>query len=178
MKHLKNINEYFSNINEGINYNNGRNANLWDIGEHLLTIKGKSMDDMDDFDVEAVAKEAMKKAKPVPLTGNLKKDLPLFLKYVGDAFKRCGVDLDTANTELDSSNFTNELMIPIADTEYYLNTMLDYAELAANGSDFVIGGAFASDDEGSLDYQVNDLSNSGDIVKACTGFKKYMESQK
>jgi hypothetical protein len=178
MKHLKSINEYFSNINEGINYNHSVNADLYDVGHNVLQGSGKTPDDMGQEDVEKAALEAMKKAKPVSLTGNIKKDLPAFLKYVGDAFKKCGVDLDTANTEIDSSNFANELMIPIANTDYYLNTMLDYAELAYNGSDFVVSASFASDDMGALDYMIDDLSNNGDIVKACAGFKKYMESQK
>jgi len=174
---MKNINEYFSNINEGINYNNGRDADLWDVGAQLLSGTSKNVEDMEDKEVEVVAVEAMKKAKPVPLTGIIKKDLPPFLEYVADAFKRCGVELDVNNTEIDSSNFMNELLIPVADTEYYLNSMLDYSELAYNGSEFVIGAAFASDDEGSLDYIVGDLSNNGEIVKACTGFKKYLETQ-
>ena len=153
MKHIKSINEYFSNINEGINYNEGVDANLLDVGAYVLQGGKKNPDDMDDKEVEKVAIEAIKKAKPVSLTGQIKKDLPAFLKYVGDAFKRCGVELDTANTTIDSSNFTNELMIPtVVNPDFYLNTMLDYGELAANGSDFVIGGYFASDDEGSLDY--------------------------
>jgi len=177
MKHLKNINEYFSNINEGVNYNNAINADLVEIGEYTIQGTGKNPGDVTDEDLKKSAMEALKKAKPVSLTGDAKKDAPTLIKYVGDAFKRCGVELDVANVEIVSDNFANELIIPVVDTEFYFNTMLDYTELASNGSDFVIGGNFASDDEGALDYQVNDLSNNGDIVKACTGFKKYLETQ-
>jgi hypothetical protein len=177
MKYIKSINEYFSNINEGINYNNGVDADLSDIGYNVLQSGGKNPDDMDDKEIEKAAIEAMKKAKPVPLTGQIKKDLPAFLKYVGDAFKKCGVELDTNNTDIDSSNFANELMIPTIDNpEFYFNTMLDYNELASNGSEFVVGGAFASDDEGSLDYTVSDLSDQGDIMKCCQDYKKFIEN--
>jgi len=178
MKHIKSINEYFSNISEGINYNEGVDADLWEVGSYMLDGTGKNSDEMEEKEVEAVAVEAMKKAKPVPLTGIIKKDVPPFLKYVADAFKRCGIELDVDNTVIDSSNFANELYIPVADTEYNLLTMLDYSELAYNGSEFVIGGVFASDDEGSLDYVISDLSDQGEVMKACTEFKKYLENTK
>jgi hypothetical protein len=177
MKHLKNINEYFSNINEGVNYNNSVNADLVEIGEYAIQGSGKNPGDVTDEDLEKAAVEALKKAKPVSLTGDAKKDIPALVKYAVDAFKRCQIELDPANVEIDSSNFANELMIPVADSEYYFNTHLDYTELASNGSDFVIGGNFASDEDGALDYIVDDLSNQGDIVKACAEFKKYLESQ-
>lgn len=177
MKHLKNINEYFSNINEGVNYNSAVNADLIDIGGYIIQGSGKNPGDVTDEDLEKAALEALKKAKPVSLTGDAKKDIPALVKYAVDSFKRCGIELDAANVEIDSSNFANELLIPVADTDYYLNTMVDYNELAANGSDFVIGAAFASDEEGTLDYIVDDLSNQGDIVKACAEFKKYLETQ-
>jgi hypothetical protein len=176
MKHIKTLNEYFSNINEGINYNNSVDADLFDVGHSVLQGSGKNPDDMGQEDVEKAALEAMKKAKPVSLTGNIKKDLPAFLKYVGDAFKRCGVELDINNTDIDSSNFANELMIPVAGADYYLNTLLDYTELAYNGSNFVIGGYFASDEEGSLEYGVADLSDQGDVMRACEGFKEYIKN--
>jgi hypothetical protein len=179
MKHIKNINEYFSNINEGINYNGGADADLLEVGSQLLSGTGKNSEDMEDKDVEAVAVEAMKKAKPVPLTGIIKKDVPALLKYISDAFKRCGVELDINNVTIDSSNFANELEIPVVDTEYYLLTMLDYNELAYNGSEFVIGATFYNDEEGSLDDgQIADLSNQGDVTKACAEFKQYLENQK
>jgi hypothetical protein len=177
MKYVKNINEYFSSINEGINYNNGGDADLWEVGSQLLSGTGKNSEDMEDKEVEAVAVEAMKKAKPVPLTGIIKKDVPALLKYVGDAFKRCGIELDVDNTDIDSSNFANELMIPVVGTEYYLLTMLDYRELAYNGSEFVIGATFNSDEEGTLDEgQIADLSNQGEVAKACTEFNEYLKN--
>lgn len=178
MKHLKNINEYFSNINEGINYNQGIDVDLYEVGCILLQGSGKNVDDMEADEVAEAAAEAMKKAKPIALTGIVKKDLPAFLKYVADSFKRCDVELDIDTTEIDSSNFANELMIPVADTEYYLLTALDYTELAYNASQFVIGASFASDDTGSLDCIIDDLSNQGDVTKACAEFKQYLENQK
>lgn len=178
MKHLKNINEYLSNINEGVNYNSAANADLVEIGEYAMQGSGKNPGDVTDEDLKKAALEALKKARPVSLSGDAKKDIPALVKYAVDSFKRCGIELDAANVEIDSGNFANELLIPVADTDYYFNTHLDYTELAANGSDFVIGGNFASDEEGALDYIVDDLSNQGDIVKACAEFKKHLENSK
>ena len=82
MKHLKSINEYFSNINEGINYNTAVNADLEEIGYIVLQGSGKNPNDLTAEEAEKAATDAMKKASPIPLTGVMKKDLPAFLKYV------------------------------------------------------------------------------------------------
>jgi hypothetical protein len=175
MKYVKPINEYFGNISEGINYNNAVDADLEAVGATLAN---------DDYPYnhseEALidmGRESLKNAKPIPLTGIVKKDLPALLKYIGPAFKKCGVELDVDNTVIDSSNFANELMIPVAGTEYYLFTILDYRELAYNGSEFVIGATFNSDEEGTLDEgQIADLSNQGQVLKACTEFNEYLKN--
>lgn len=176
MKFVKSINEYFSNLNEGINYNDAVDADLYDIGTTVIQGSDKNPDDMDDKALEKAAVEAMKKAKPVPLTGIVKKDLPALLKYVAAAYKKCGIELDVDNTDIDSSNFSNELMIPVVGTDYYLSTYLDYGEMAYNGSEFVIGGYFASDEEGSLEYGTSDFSDGNEVMKACTDFKKYLKN--
>lgn len=178
MKHIKPINEFFSNFNEGINYNDAADADLYDVGANVINGSGKNTQFLNMQEVKKAAIEAMKKAKPVPLTGIVKKDLPALLKYVGDAYKKCGVNLDTANITIDSSNFANEIMIPVAGTDYYVNTYLDYGEMSSNGSDFVIGGYFASDEEGSLDYGTSDFTDAGEVKKACTEFNKYLENTK
>jgi hypothetical protein len=181
MKHIKSMADYVSNINEGINYNDTVDADLYDVGFTVLSAQIKDIskiEKMNDNEVEKAAIDAMAKAKPVKLTGKAKTDVAALVKYIADSFKKCGVDLDTANTEIDSSNFANELMIPVANTEFYFNLMVDYGEMAYNGSDFTIGGVFASEDMGSLDYMINDLSNQGDVTKACNGFKQFMKTQK
>ena len=180
MKHIKAMADYVSNINEGVNYNDAVDADLYNVGFTVLSAQIKDVgeiEQMNDKEVEKAATDAMAGAKPVKLTGKAKTDIAALVKYITDAFKKCGVDLDPSNVEIDSSNFANELMIPVGDTEFYFNTMLDYNELAYNGSNFTIGGAFASEDMGSLDYEVVDLGNNGEIVKACTGFKQYLEKQ-
>jgi len=180
MKHLKSINEYFSNINEGVNYNQAHNADLKEVGYALANGSGQSPDDMSDEDLEKLAIEALKKARPVALTGDAKKDIAALLKYVGDAFKRCDVELDVNNTTVDSMDFQNELFIPVADTDYFLNTHLGYEELVLNArnSTIALAAAFGSEDEGILDFQIYDLGNNGDIVKVCADFKAYVENSK
>lgn len=177
MKYIKHINEYFANINEGFNYNKAVDANLYDVGVYILSGSGENPDEMDEKDVEKAAVEAIKKTKPVPLTGIVKKDLPALLSYIGPAFKKCGVELDVDNAVIESPNFANEIMIPVAGTDYCLLTMLDYSELAYNGSEFTIGATFYSDEEGTLDDgQIDDLSNQGEVVRACAEFNEYLKN--
>ena len=175
MKYVKPINEYFGNISEGINYNNAVDADLEAVGATLAN--GNDPDNHSEEALIDMGRQSLKNAKPIPLTGIVKKDLPALLKYIGPAFKKCGVELDVDNTVIDSSNFANELMIPVAGTEYYLFTILDYRELAYNGSEFVIGATFNSDEEGTLDEgQIADLSNQGQVLKACTEFNEYLKN--
>ena len=175
MKYIKPINEYFANISEGINYNNAVDADLEAVGA-MLANGGDPKNHSEEALID-MGRESLKNAKPIPLTGIIKKDLPALLKYIGPAFKKCGVELDVDNTDIDSSNFANELMIPVTGTEYYLLTMLDYRELAYNGSEFVIGATFNSDEEGTLDEgQIADLSTQGQVLKACTEFNEYLKN--
>jgi hypothetical protein len=180
MKHIKTINEYFSNINEGVNYNSAHNANLEELGYTVANGSGKNPDDMGKDDLEELATETLKKAKPFALTGNAKKDIAALLKYVGDAFKRCDIELDVDNTTVDSMDFQNELFIPVADTDYFLNTHLAYEELFVSAANSIItlGAAFGSEDEGILDFHIYDLGDNGDIVKVCADFKQYLKNQK
>jgi len=177
MKHLIPINEYFSNINEGINFNGSSDADLATVGEYFA-----NDGDPDDFDEEALidmAREALKKAKPIPLTGKIKEDGAKLIKYIVNAFKKVDVILEEGEAVVYSPNFANEIEIPVADQEgLFFQSYLDYEELAYNGSDFIISGTFATEDEGSLDFSVSDLSNNGQIVKAATELKKYLENTK
>lgn len=175
MKYVKQINEYFANISEGVNYNNAVDADFEDVGSALAN--GGDPANHSEEALINMGREALKKAKPVPLTGIVKKDLPALLKYIGPAFKKCGVELDVDNAIIDSPSFANEIMIPVAGTEYYLLTILDYRELASNGSEFTIGATFNSDEEGTLDEgQIADLSNQGEVVRACTEFNEYLKN--
>lgn len=177
MKHLITFESYMSNINEGINFNGSSDADLATVGGYFA-----NDGDPDDFDEEALidmGREALKEAKPVPLTGKIKDDGTKLIKYIVDAFKRAGVNLDGDKAVVYSPSFTNEIEIPVEDSDnLFFQTYLDYEELAYNGSDFIISGTFASEDEGSLDFTVSDLSNNGQIVKAATDFNKYLESNK
>jgi hypothetical protein len=176
MKTVKTFEQFTSkqrkhHLNERINYREGINANLLEVGDTILNSLGDDSADFSEKEIEKVAIDAMKKAKPVPLTGKFKPDLTAFLNYVDIAFKKHGVNLDINNTEIDSSNFANELMIPVVGSDFYFNTLLDYLELAYNGSEFVIGGSFASEDEGSVGDGIDDLSNSAEVAKMCKEFK-------
>ena len=181
MKHLKNINEYFSNINEGINFNGTRDADLEDIGGCFAN--GGDPENHDEEALIDMGREALKKAKPFSLTGKIKEDAPKLIKLVKDAFKRTGIELDDANTEItrDMGGSDNEILIPVENHEgYFFFTSLDYYELAANSTNgnIIVGGSFYSDEEGMLDFFVADLNDNGQIVKAAADFKKYLESQK
>ena len=184
MKHLKNINEYLSNINEGVNYNASKDANLIDVGSALLTGSGNSSDDLSDEDLIKLAEEKLKEAKPFALTGKVKEDFPKLIKYLTDEFKRCDIDLDGDNASIsrEMSGGDNMIELPIKELEdYYFCTSLDYLELASNqgpNRNIVLSGVFCSDDDGTLDFDVADIGDGGDIMKACTAFKEYLENTK
>jgi hypothetical protein len=176
MKTVKTFEQFTSkqrkhHLNERINYREGINADLLEVGYSILDGLGDDPDDFSEKEIKKVAIDAMKNAKPVPLTGKFKADLTAFLNYVDIALRNCGVDLDVNNTEIDSENFANELMIPVVGSDFYFNTLLDYNELAYNGSNFVIGGNFASEEVGAIGDVIDDLSNSAEVAKMCKKFK-------
>ena len=178
MKNLQTFEEFLNeqqinkkNVNEGINYGEGVDADLYDVGVNVIYDNGGDPNELSDKEVENAAIKAMQKSKPVSLTGKFKNDLTSFLKYVETTFKKCGINFDIKNTVIDSSNFSNELMIPIVNSDFYFNTMLDYSELSSNGSNFVIGGSFASDEEGSVGDVIGDLTKIKDVEKVCKDFR-------
>lgn len=181
MKHLINFESYVSNINEGINFNGAKDADLEDIGGNFAN--GGDPENHDEEALIDMGREALKKAKPFPLTGKIKEDAIKLIKLCTDAFKRAGVELDDANTDIssDMDGSLNEILIPVQNQEdYSFFTSLDYYELSANSvkGDIVIGGSFYSDEEGMLDFFVGDLSNNGQIIKAAADFNKYLELKK
>lgn len=175
MKHLKPFDSYIGNINEGVNYNSAVDADLAEVGAYIHD----HPEDVDDKELTDLAEEAMKKAKPFSLTGKIKTDGAKLITYIVDAFKKAGVNLDGANAIVYSPNFANEIEIPVSDCEgAFFQTYLDYSELASNGSNFQLSGGFSTEDEGALDYFVEDLNDNRGIVKAAEGFKKWCETQK
>jgi hypothetical protein len=173
MKHLKDLNSYMGNINEGINYNDAQDADLADVGAYLHD----HPEAVEDNELEKRALEYMKKAKPFPLTGKIKTDAPKLISYIVDAFKKVGVNLDGNNAIVYSPNFANEIEIPVKDVDgIRFITYLDYSEMASNGSNFILSGSFDSEENGTLDYFVSDLSNNREIIKAAEGFKQWLET--
>ena len=172
MKHIQLFEHFAENIVEGVNFNGSVDADLAIIGTYFTEDQS-----LDDKEYEKLTLEAFKKTKPFALTGNIKTDGAKLIKYLVDAFKRVGVELEENNAIVYSPNFTNEIEIPVAGTDgIFFQTYLDYTELAANGSNFTLSGDFASEGEGSLDFFVDDIGNNGAIVKSATGFKKYLET--
>jgi hypothetical protein len=181
MKHIKPINEYFSNINEGVNYNAAHDANLEEVGYNLLQGTGQPWEDKSKDDLKKIAIEALKKANPFPLSGKIKEDLPKLVKYIKDSFSAAGVSIDDSGVEI-SRNMggdNNEILIPVEGQEdYFVYTSLDYYELVSQGEGINLFAAFYSDEEGMLDFNIANLDNRGSIVKACAEFKKYLQNQK
>lgn len=181
MKHLINFETYMSNVNEGVNFNGARDADLEEVGGNFAN--GNDPDNHDEEALIDMGREAMKGAKPFPLTGKIKEDATKLIKLCTDAFKRAGVELDDASAEIsnDMDGSSNEILIPVENQEgYSFFTSLDYYELSANAvlGNIVVGGSFYSEEEGMLDFFVGDLSNNGQIVKAAMDFNKYLESKK
>jgi hypothetical protein len=177
MKHLIPINEYFSNINEGLNFNNGSDADLEEVGGCFAN--GGDPENHGEEALIEMGREALKDAKPFPLTGKIKEDAPKLIKYITDAFKKAGVELEDKNADLIKSTSlgtVNVIEIPVANqSTLYFSTSLDYYEMANTGHDMYTGGSFA-DEDGPLDFFVADISNNGQIVKAAAEFKKFLEN--
>ena len=175
MKHIQLFEHFAENIVEGINYNNSRDADLEDVGAAISKER-----DADEAELVKLGQEALKAAKPVSLTGKVKEDAPKLIKYLVEAFKRAGVELDDRNVFITSSSmgFDNEIEIPVAKYEgLFFQTALDYYELSENNAGrIIIPGAFMDENNGVMDYVVNDLNDNGQIVKAAAGFKKYLET--
>lgn len=175
MKHIKLFEHYAENIVEGINYNASRDADFEDVGSAISRYK-----ETDEAELIKIGKEALKVAKPVSLTGKVREDAPKLIKYLVDAFKRAGIELDDRNVSITRSmlGFDNEIEIPVAKQDgLFFQTALDYYELAENGNGkIVIPGAFMDEENGVMDYMVSDVNDNGEIVKAANGFKKYLET--
>lgn len=175
MKYIKLFENYAENIIEGVNYNSSRDADFEDVGSAVSKDR-----DADEAELIKIGQEALKAAKPVSLTGKVKEDAPKLIKYLVDAFKRAGIELDDKNVYVTSSSmgFDNEIEIPVAKQDgLYFQTALDYYELAENGSGkLIIPGVFYDENNGAMDYVVSDINDNGQIVKAAAGFKKYLET--
>jgi len=177
MKHLQLFEHYTENIVEGVNYNGASDADLVLVGHSLSDDKLNK--DIKDEELAALAVAGLKKAKPISLTGKIKEDAPKLIKYIVDAFKRTGVELDGSNATISNDfNLDNAIQIPVSvDKDLFFLTYLDYEEIANDSKKMLIGGSFSSEDEGNLDYVINDLNDNGQIVKAGTEFKKYLETK-
>lgn len=175
MKHIQLFEHFAENIIEGVNYNGSSDANLEDIGASIS--KGTQANE-EEF--VKIGKEALKEAMPVSLTGKVKEDAPNVIKYLVDAFKIAGIELDDRNVYVTSSGmgFDNEIEIPVAKQEgFFFQTTLDYYELAENGNGkIIIPGAFMNEENGVMDYVISDINDNAQIVKAAAGFAKYLET--
>jgi hypothetical protein len=177
MKHIKLFEHFAENVVEGINYNGSKDADLEEIGG----IFAKHNTSASDEELIKLVEEALKSSKPVSLTGKIKEDAPKVIKYLVDAFKRAGVDLDDRNVAITHSILGNEIEIPVAKQEgICFLTFLDYYEIAENGNgkSFIISGAFMIEENGITEYEVSDINNNAEIVKAASEFNKYLETAK
>lgn len=183
MKHLINFESYVSNINEGINFNGAEDADLKEIGG--LFANGGDPDNHDEEALISMGREALADAKPIALTGKIKEDTQKLIKFIVEAFKRAGIILDDKNASIikDMDGTLNQIEIPVeSEPDFFFATSLDYYEMAMGvniQNNFIVAsGCFSTDADGMLDFFVSDLSNNGQIVKAASDFKKYLENTK
>jgi len=177
MEHIKSFDSFLneSQIVEGITYNDSFDADMLAIGKALNEEPEKE----DPKDLEKIAKEALEKALPIPLTGKIKTDAPKLIAYIVEEFVRDGIELDEAKATLASSTYKNEIDIPLFNAkDICFNTYLDYTELAENGSEFVLTGSFYVETDGQMDITITDISNRGDIIAAIAELKQYFETHR
>lgn len=177
MEHIKSFNSFLneSRIVEGITYNDSFDADMLAIGEAL----NEEPENTDPKDLEKIAKKALEKALPIPLSGKIKTDAPKLIAYIVEEFGRDGIELDEAKATLTSSTYKNEIDIPLFNAkDICFNTYLDYTELAENGSEFVLSGSFYVETDGKMDITITDISNRGNVIAAISELKQYFETHR
>ena len=177
MEHIKTFDSFLneSAVTEGIMYNDSYDADMLAIGTALNEEPEKT----DPKELEKIAKEALEKALPIPLTGIIKTDAPKLIAYIVEEFGRDGIELDSAKATLASSTYKNEIDIPLFNAkDICFNTYLDYTELAENSSEFILSGSFYVETDGQMDITITDISNRGNIVTAITELKQYFETHR
>jgi hypothetical protein len=180
MKHLKNIEDYMSNINEGVNYNNASNADLWKVGRYQVRTQASSLD---REEVTAAGENFLKAVKPFALSGNGRKDVDGLIKFCVDACKKHGVDLDGNNTVIDNHNYDNEIFIPVlgvGEGELSLRSSCSYrylSQINALKGTVSLSAFFYSDTLGSKTEYSMDLANPASITKACQDFNKWRNEE-
>lgn len=176
MKHLKHIEEYMSNINEGVNYNETSDANLTKVGRYQTR-------STDAAEVEQAGKDFLANVKPFPLTGVGKDDVDALIKFCVDVCKKHGVDLDGKNTVISSDDYDNEIFIPVlgkGEGELSLRSSCSYMYLSGlegmRGT-VNLSAFFYSDTLGSKTEYSMDLANPSSITKACQDFNKWRNEE-
>lgn len=174
MKHIMSLGQFSANIVEGLNFNNTCDADL----SKLETIFASQNAQATEKQIKEFVKKAMSDAKPVSLSGEIKKDAVKIVEYLESAFKQTGILLDSKNANISSDN---EIDIPLADfTKICFNVNLDYCEIANNGGGkkFVIQGNFGSyNNYYNIDFidAITDISDNTQIVKIASDLKLHLE---
>lgn len=174
MKHLKNLQEYMSNINEGVNYNNAVNADIQKVGRYQTRSK-------DAAEIEEAGKNFLASVKPFALTGDGKTDVDALIKFCVAACKSHKVDLDAANTEINSDDYDNELLIPVkglGEGELFLRTSCSYMYLSGlmgMRGKINLNAFFYSKKTGDNTAYSMDLADQASIKRACDDFNKWRE---
>jgi hypothetical protein len=153
------FNEMINEINAGIVFKSVYDADLEEVGEYFI-------DSESDAELIKAAKDALNAAKPFPLTGEIRTDATTFVNLLRNTFERNDIQLGIA--VVDSENFGNEIHIPIiGKEELFIETMLDYHELAYNGSDFVIQVNVSSENTGTIEFvDLDNYENIKTLIKA------------
>ena len=147
------FNQMLDSLHSPIVFESVYDADLSEIGEYFTDSDSESQ-------LIEAAQNALNAAKPFPLTGIIKTDAKTLVNTLIDSFKKQGIELGTA--VVNSPNFGNEIYIPIqGKPDLYLETMIDYNELAYNGSDFVLQLNLSSDELGCIEFV--DLDNYNNI---------------
>jgi len=174
MKHLMSLGQFSANIVEGLNFNKACDADSL----KLESIFAAQNPQATEKQVAQSIKDAMHSAKPVALTGEVKKDAVKIVEYLESAFKQAGINLDSKNANISNENAVD---IPLVDfTKICFNVNLDYCELANNGGGkkFVIQGNFGSyNNYYNIDFidAITDISDNAQIVKIASDLKMHLD---
>jgi hypothetical protein len=162
------------NLVEGLNFNIAKDADLLKI-ESIFAVQNPQATEKE---IAQLVKDAMNNAKPVALTGQIKKDAIKVIEYLDSAFKQAGITLDVKNANISSENIID---IPLSDfTKICFNINLEYFDVLNNGGDkkFVIQGKFGSyDNYYNIDFidSITDINDNTQIVKIVSDLKLHLD---
>lgn len=155
MKNIMMLEEFISSLNEAYK--------MYDMEKDLADDLNISKDELDTN---------LKKAKPIPLSGNGQKDFKNLISYFEKMLKPYNIEINKKNIQIDHSAHSNEFIIPIVNGKdgLSLNGVLNYSDNLDDKNNFTIGVAVTNNsltgNEVIKSYTKNEISSAVKYIKS------------